>query len=971
MEKLKIKLGEAIFKDIEGLYSENSEDYDIFLDKLNILKNIIEEKNTTIDEICAIFKLKVITPAEVVQEDEDGNPLEETLEIPRSDEPLIKVTKKRGWVTSKIEDKIKGSYYFKLLKKHIGLPGPLFEEVTLNGLNILGRCNNPSDWGNDKQGLVMGMVQSGKTVSMLNLMSQGMSTGYNVFILLAGGKESLRIQSQDRIRGGFNLIYNGAFYDQQNNITIYSPTDAQGYGSIPGNYLSIFKPNDNQNPIIVITILKQIDNLKALNNDILNLKDFCKHEKIDFFSRYTTMILDDESDYASMNTSKQDIKGIHEQLVKLRENLSKSCYVGYTATPQGCLASNPTSTIGYPKDFIWLLETMKQPGDARSTLSYMGLNEFFIQYEEFLIKSLSKESWPHHQKKSNGVSEGIYDPVDKIMIKRGSANLNALEKKCANAIKDGIKEIPAEFIEAVMEFILGCGIRWFRHFNKLASQSFPTLAEAQANYPYHAMMFNLSLTQKNHTVTVKVIEDICFKKIEREFSKWENDKPSLFDNAWIRQVKKTSSLKTNNDINNNLLTIKKFCSLAIQLTKSPIIGGINGNFIYKLNAEDDSNVLNYNDNDIRRRTKKCAIFTGGNILSRGLTIENLSVSVFIRSQADSLGDTTLQMCRWFGHKKQDIDLLSLYIMEPLRSLFKDIAKCDGSLRLSIKSSIINDLNPDKVMIELWSSNLFKVTSSIKARSLKKQKGSAVSFSGKTAELRQPFCSGDTQVIKKNLDFFNDYISKISCEKKSKNHWKRGDLYSNVDFEQLHNFLSEIKISKDALYASPGTYADFIHDWYQGYLNGYLNNPLPKINIGVLYNLEKGKISSRQREFTQKPTNRIEAILYKKEMIGALLGGSQKKAREKYKGDRFFDKDANWHKENIDIEVGSRKLKEPILLLFYKINPNYLIRLGKGNPIKMIESDNEYIDSKEILTFGAVTPIGGPSYQVHTNTLINI
>jgi hypothetical protein len=966
MDKLKKKLGKAIFKTIEELYLEFGDDYDNFLDRLNNFKLIFEEKKVTIDEICITFKPKVIASADTIQEDEYGNPLEEILEIPRSDEPLVKVTKKRGWVTPSVEAKIRDSFYFRLLKKHIGLSGPVFEEVTLNSLNVLGRSNNPSDWGNDRQGLVMGMVQSGKTVSMLNLMSLGMSTGYNVFILLAGGKESLRLQSQERIRDAFNLIHNGTFYDQRKGVLIYSPTDSQGYGAIPGGYLNIFKPNDNPKPIIIFSILKEINNLKRLNSDILDLKDFCKHEKIDFSHRYTTMILDDESDYASLNTSKENIRGIHEQLVKLRENLGKSCYIGYTATPQGCFASDPSSSIGYPKDFIWLLETMKQPGDPRSSLSYMGLSEYFIQYEDMLVNTLSKESWPHHQKKPNGVSAGIYDPIQKIVIKNG--NLNMLEEKCANEILEKRKPMPIEFINATIEFILGCAIRWYRHYNSTASKSFPTPDDIQSDYPYHAMMFNLSLTQSNHSKTVNVIE-ACLKRVESEFLKWQNQKSSLFSEIWARQINKTSKLKSFNDIENSQLIIMKFVKLAFEIVKRPIPGASFNNFVYKLNSDDESDVLNYSDRDLRKRTKKCAIFTGGNILSRGLTIENLSVSIFIRSQAASLGDTNLQMCRWFGHKKKDIDLLSLYIMDPLRSLFKDIAKCDSALRLSIKSSIINDQSPDKIMIELWSSNLFKVTSPIKARSLVKQKGSAVSFSGKSVDLRQPFCSGDTTIIRQNLDLFGEYIGKIKCEKIEKGHLRRGDLFIDVDFEQLLNFLRKFKISNEALFLSPGVYADFLNDWHNGFVKGHLRSPLPKINVGFMYDIETGKSTTRQREFVKKPTNKDEAVEYKKDMIGALLGGSQKLARVKYKGDRFYDNTPKWHNDNIDAEIGPRLSSDSILLLFYKINPNYMIRLGKQNSIVLEKGDDGFIDSKEVLTFAAITPSGGPSYQVHSNKLI--
>ena len=90
----------------------------------------------------------------------------------------------------------------------------------------------------------MGMVQSGKTVSMLTLISLAMGSGYNFFILLAGGKESLKIQTQDRIREMFGLNNGGYFEEIQNNISIYSPTDSFSYISLKGGGATILKPRD-------------------------------------------------------------------------------------------------------------------------------------------------------------------------------------------------------------------------------------------------------------------------------------------------------------------------------------------------------------------------------------------------------------------------------------------------------------------------------------------------------------------------------------------------------------------------------------------------------------------------------------------------------------------------------------------------------------------------------------------------------
>jgi hypothetical protein len=629
---------------------------------------LIEPKNVSISDICTVFKSNLLNPIVENGLDEEGNELEDVLTIPKSGEPLIKSIKTKGWVTNEIELKILNSTYFKLVKKNSGLESFVLNDITQNSLHILGRCNNPNDWASSKQGLVMGMVQSGKTVSMLTLISLAMGSGYNFFILLAGGKESLKIQTQDRIREMFGLNNGGYFEEIQNNISIYSPTDSFSYISLKGGGATNLKPRDPHNttpPILILTILKESNNLKKLNKDIKEAEQFCRTHNIDFSERYKTLILDDESDYASLNVGKKTITAINKQLINLRNNLPKNCYVGYTATPQGCLAADVNSTVGYPKDFLWLLETTKLPDDPKSTLSYMGLHEFFLQYHNDLVKIMSKDTWPHHVKKTKKEKAGIYNPLENKIIEK--ANLNLLENKFADALLSNVFPIPQEFIEATTLFILGAAIRWMRFRDKqYNSKAIPSIEDIRKNYPDHAMMYNLSLTKDNHTKTLNVIERtvlLCSK----EFKKWKKNEKSIFSVVFLKQSDKTQKLKIGELIQNREEEIKEFCEIAIKIITEPI--NTNSHFVYKLNSSAEGDVLNYNDLDDSRRTKKCAIFLGGNILSRGLTINNLSVSVFIRSQATSLGDTNLQMCRWFGHKKKDVDLINLYIMEDVNNLF--------------------------------------------------------------------------------------------------------------------------------------------------------------------------------------------------------------------------------------------------------------------------------------------------------------
>ena len=801
------KLEPQLLEVIKNNYLENEHQYDKFINYITSLLPIIEPKNVSLSDICSVFKSNLLNPLVENGLDEEGNELEDVLTIPKSGEPLIKSIKTKGWVTNEVELKLLNSTYYKLVKKNSGLESFVLNDITQNSLHILGRCNNPNDWISSKQGLVMGMVQSGKTVSMLSLISLAMGSGYNFFILLAGGKESLKVQTQDRIREMFGLNNGGYFEEIQNNVSIYSPTDTFSYIDLKGGGATNLKPRDPHNtiaPILILTILKESNNLKKLNKDIKEAEQFCKTHNIDFSERYKTLILDDESDYASLNVSKKSITAINKQLTNLRNNLPKNCYVGYTATPQGCLAADVNSTVGYPKDFLWLLETIKLPDDPKSTLSYMGLHEFFLQYHNDLVNIMSKNTWPHHVKKSKKEKAGIYNPLENKVIEK--ANLNLMENKFADALLSNLFPIPKEFIEATIYFILGAAIRWMRFRDKQNnSKAIPSIEEIRKNYPDHAMMYNLSLTKDNHTKTLNVIERtvvLCSK----EFKKWVKNEKSTFRDIFLKQNDKTQKIKIGELIENREEEIKEFCEIAIKLITEPI--NSNSHFVYKLNSSAEGDALNYNDLDDSRRTKKCAIFLGGNILSRGLTINNLSVSVFIRSQATSLGDTNLQMCRWFGHKKKDIDLISLYIMEDVNNLFKSITRCDDAIRLSIKKSIIESKTPENVLIELWSSDLFSLTSPGKSRNLKIQQNSAISYSGKSREMRQPFCSNEINLLNNNLNLFYNYIETIK-QKAIQNHFNRGTLYLDVDKEKLINFLMQLKYQKDLLFLSPSSYSEYL------------------------------------------------------------------------------------------------------------------------------------------------------------------
>ena len=73
-----------------------------------------------------------------------------------------------------------------------------------------------------------------------------------------------------------------------------------------------------------------------------------------------------------------------------------------------------------------------------------------------------------------------------------------------------------------------------------------------------------------------------------------------------------------------------------------------------------------------------AVLIGGNRLSRGLTLEGLVVSYYVRNAGTF--DTLLQMGRWFGYRESYVDLTRLWTTDDLAGRFSSVALAEEELR---------------------------------------------------------------------------------------------------------------------------------------------------------------------------------------------------------------------------------------------------------------------------------------------------
>lgn len=239
------------------------------------------------------------------------------------------------------------------------------DSVLQEAQRILGRCLPPTETGNPETGLVVGYVQSGKTMSFETIIALTRDNGYGLIIVLAGTKNNLRDQSEDRLRKDLGIDEGGEHWYHLSN-----PTSAVK-GQIESK-LTTWKRKPTKKALL-ITVLKHGGHLEKLAEVLRGIS----------LNGVPALIIDDESDQASLNTKAARIKAglaaitdmstTYKKILKLRAVLPHHSYLQYTATPQANLLLAQADFLN--PDFAELVT----PGAA-----YTGGRAFFLGAHELI-----------------------------------------------------------------------------------------------------------------------------------------------------------------------------------------------------------------------------------------------------------------------------------------------------------------------------------------------------------------------------------------------------------------------------------------------------------------------------------------------------------------------------------------------------------------------------------------------------------
>ena len=281
------------------------------------------------------------------------------------------INTKRPWKPAE------GTEFRKLISSKKLLSEEERETLREKTLSILGRCVQPGiQTAAHNTGLVVGYVQSGKTLSFTALAAIARDNDFPLIIVVSGTSTNLVNQSEDRLKTDLQVATSSGPWKPWH--LLKNPGEDTGTIDLLTKGFAPWRSkmgNPKARRTFMIVVSKQWQRLKNLT-ELLSALDL---------KGITALVIDDEADQASMNTrvKQGDQSTTYAELLSLRNALPRHSFVQYTATPQATLLINIIDALS-PK-FVEVLS----PGT-----DYVGGQEFFDPSNTRLVVEIPDNELP-------------------------------------------------------------------------------------------------------------------------------------------------------------------------------------------------------------------------------------------------------------------------------------------------------------------------------------------------------------------------------------------------------------------------------------------------------------------------------------------------------------------------------------------------------------------------------------------------
>lgn len=613
-------------------------------------------------------------------------------------EPMVIIEENfEHWYTPERESK--NSHYWAGYERMLSRNGWDAESVSTvseQARQVMRRIEDPTaEHYKSSRGLVVGYVQSGKTANFTAVAAKAIDAGYRMIIILAGTLENLRGQTQRRLDKellGREAVLDGSVegnlssleLDQESYFTddeewerswsdegatfishgqnlgstgfphvkrlTTSKLDYQGRKSTV-NPLEISMPTGEaplhladtlaDMPCMVAVVKKNSTILKKLNANIEQLTNNNSRSK-----DLPVLVIDDESDQASINTKAKKVENdkeerertaVNREITKILENFPRAQYVGYTATPFANVFVDPSDPQDlYPRDYVLMLN---EPPSYRGATWFHDRSDFSDNPEEATIENSQSRAF------IRDLAEDDFDSFAEFEDARTKELSTCLDM-----------------------FVLTGAIKKFREENN------PGLS-----FKHHTMLVHEGVGNVIHSDGKLKLGEL-WRSRGYNLGSPDSEMRRLFEEDLL-PVMRVDRYNGGFDVPKSYEELKPFVLKAYE----EIMTDVGSEEVPILQVDSVGK-----DSPSFEIGKVWKVLVGGTKLSRGYTVEGLTISYFRRKAGSA--DTLMQTGRWFGFRKGYQDLVRLYAPPSLVEMFEAAMHDEEIFRENVK--VFSKIGPD-------------------------------------------------------------------------------------------------------------------------------------------------------------------------------------------------------------------------------------------------------------------------------------
>ncbi len=632
---------------------------------------------------------------------------------------------------------------------------------------ILDKCINPKTEGSwDRRGMVVGNVQSGKTANYTGLINKATDAGYKLVIVIAGIHNTLRSQTQGRIDEGYigrnsvdilnrrtaKRIGVGAYKVETEIFSYTSSAPGGDFKQTQATNLNV--PIGGKSPTVLV--------IKKNKSILENLIVWLHREAVDTDNgpkivNVPLLVIDDEADNASVNSGTElDVRTINRLIRTLLNLFSQNTFIGYTATPY--------ANLFIPSTWSENLQT-----SVRDLQLNVGEDLF---PRDFIVNIPPPSNYIGAAKVFGFENDQTGESHEGLDIIRAANDQEPnFPMRINKDNKDDLPdEVPDSLREAIKAFILSCAIRRVRGHESKHNSMLVHVAMRVAWIDRVAWLVN------------EIMRDYQ-RQIRSEQGDLLNELRDLFESDYQ---------PTTTDVLQNLgYNDPKIKQHTWDEVKKELLNASSKIVVRAVHGKRNTRELEYHDIeeiDYKRYEEAgsalSVIAVGGNKLARGITLEGLSVSYYLRTTR--MYDSLMQMGRWFGYRPGYVDLCRLYTTEQLVKWYRHVTMATEEMRADFDEMAAQNLRPADFQLKVRTHpGMLTITSLMKMR---EHEIIRVGFSGKTTQTFE--FKKDENMLRNNLLQLEHLISRLGTPELRKTRveqkvngliWPKADSAAVIDF----------------------------------------------------------------------------------------------------------------------------------------------------------------------------------------------